>query len=123
MNVDFARDNLASTSLGHVLFPLNELGLSRSFCQCDNDGFLALEHFECPGVLGVDDDGDLIFERLSVGGEVECAHYRPSRTDSAIDKVKVRLRFGEVLFRDLGNQLAQIDRFSEDLRLRGKRIS
>jgi hypothetical protein len=101
MNSDIGSDNFATATLRDLGVGCDEFTSTTSLCQGDNDVLLLLEHIGNLGFLALDDDGDLVFDGLSVSGQVVQSDNRSSSSDGVIRKIKVGSGLGEVLLGDL----------------------
>lgn len=113
MNRHIPRNDLASTPLRYLFILLDKLGLARAFGERNDDRFLRFEHLTNGRILGLDENGDLVFEGLAVGREVVHARDGSSGTDGAVDEIEIGLGLGEVLFGDL--RVSLISRTKGDL--------
>lgn len=117
MDVDVGSDDLCAASLRNLAVIGNELARSGALCQSDDNGLLALEQGLVLWLLRLDDDyirsqlvawpdvkaeptGDLVLDRLAVGGKIVHSDNRSRSFDALDSQVKVGFGLREVL---LGN--------------------
>lgn len=67
MNSDIRRNDLASHAPRNLIVLFHKQALTRALCEGNNNVFLRLEHRADGRVADLQEDGDLVFERLAVG--------------------------------------------------------
>ena len=101
---DVGSDDLASASLGNLGILRDKSARSAALGQGGDNVLLTLEDRADFGALGLDNDGDLVFDRFAVGGQVVQTDNGTGGADGVVGQVKVGGSLGEVVLGSLSCQ-------------------
>lgn len=101
MDSDVGSDDFTTASLWNLGILRDKSTRSAALCEGSDNVLLALEDRANLGALGLDDDGDLVLDRLAVGGQVVQTDNGSGGADRVVGQVKVGSSLGEVVLGSL----------------------